>query len=983
MNIESARNRIQTLLPTLQRKPAPLNKILLFDFPSLDPAQESDLPELFNLLLSNDPNEPARVQFGDLLRKWDNSLEGDWIQETKRNTTGRRELIYKLLEVDEETAKRITDILPFCAANEPLVVSDTHLDWYHPEQLDENSAQNFYWTAYSRYLRAQKSWSEKSILELDNSTQEIVSRLANPEDQTRAYKARGLVMGYVQSGKTANFTGVIAKAADAGYRLVIVLGGTWNMLRSQTQRRIDKELIGKEMLDRCDDYENKPEDWEEFLEHSGIPQDMGFFNCERLTGTGETGGDYKRLRDAIGALNFQRLDDTKPFNHPINLHRSPFRLIVIKKIPSRLNALIKDLTNIRERLEHVPTLIIDDESDQAGVNTKKPTAKEIKERTATNRSIVTLLKILPLGQYVGYTATPYANYLIDPEDEEDLFPRHFILPLDRPDGYMGISDFFDPDIVSDDIPEGDFSYKERAFVRDAHDADHGDYEETLKKALGSFILAGAVKLYRQDHGEPPSPRFKHHTMLLHSSHRNDDHTQDEQSIKTLYRRSAFTQPAGLQFLEKIWLEDFLPVIKAQGASGAIPNDFSDLYNYIGDCTSKLERGQLTRILNSGDRGEVAPDFNRDEVWEIIVGGNKLSRGYTVEGLTTSYYLRRSGSADTLMQMGRWFGFRHGYRDLVRIYIGRSVGSAGVDLVDSFKQACAMEERSREDIRRYARNADGSPLRPIDVPPLISISGNLPPTGKTKMWNAVIKDKNFKDLWVMPVRMPEIRAAAEHNSALAAGLWSGSRDFGSKSLGERFAKGDSQKLLALVRECGLQNFAEFLKGFKWIKNEPPTDFHLMLDFLTKANHGMTGCLLVAPQLQNPRFDPWEGLTVKERKRMDGEKGAFQGFGEPKHRAIAEYWTGRPQRENAPNPLVEATPDTRELVDDRRMVCLLYPVKAKKPDGGHEDFVSIGFEILFPDNDLPAGLTYSTRVKNNNPVVDADEVEANDANPVGSA
>ena len=161
MNIESARNRIQTLLPTLQRKPAPLNKILLFDFPSLDPAQESNLPELYNLLLANDPNEPARVQFGDLLRKWDNSLEGDWIQETKRNTTGRRELIYKLLEVDEVTAKRITDILPFCAANEPLIISDTHEDWYHPEQLDENSAKNFYWTAYSRYLRTQKNWSDK------------------------------------------------------------------------------------------------------------------------------------------------------------------------------------------------------------------------------------------------------------------------------------------------------------------------------------------------------------------------------------------------------------------------------------------------------------------------------------------------------------------------------------------------------------------------------------------------------------------------------------------------------------------------------------------------------------------------------------------------------------------------------------------------------------------------------------------------------
>jgi hypothetical protein len=432
----------------------------------------------------------------------------------------------------------------------------------------------------------------------------------------------------------------------------------------------------------------------------------------------------------------------------------------------------------------------------------------------------------------------------------------------------------------------------------------------------------------------------------------------------------------LQFLEKIWMEDFLPVIEDQGASGAIPESFSELTNYILKCTSKLEGGQLTRILNSGDRGEVAPDFNRDEVWEIIVGGNKLSRGYTVEGLTTSYYLRRSGAADTLMQMGRWFGFRHGYRDLVRIYIGRSVGQAGIDLVDSFKQACAMEERSREDIRRYALKADGTPLRPIDVPPLISISGNLPPTNPTKMWNAEIKDKNYKDQWVMPTRMPANKMDASHNSDLAATLWLESSDLGLKTLGEKFKNGKSQRLRAYVRECSLQNFEAFLTGFKWTKNEPPTDFHLMQDFLSKSEHRITSCLMVAPQLQNPRPGPdlWEGLTVEERTRTFGT-GTFHSFDDKNHRAIAEYLTGRSSREKLQHSLVEATQDTDDLVSCSRMICLFYPVRAKKPNGGHEDFVTIGFSILFPNNNLPAGLTYITRVKNNNPVVDADQVKQN--------
>jgi hypothetical protein len=254
-----------------------------------------------------------------------------------------------------------------------------------------------------------------------------------------------------------------------------------------------------------------------------------------------------------------------------------------------------------------------------------------------------------------------------------------------------------------------------------------------------------------------------------------------------------------------------------------------------------------------------------------------------------------------------------------------------------------------------------------------------------MWNAVIKDKNYKDHWVMPTRMPAKRSDAAHNSDLAATLWvDNSTDLGLKTLGGTFKNGKKLNLLANVRECSLNDFEAFLTGFKWIDNRPPTDFHLMQDFLSNSEHRITSCLLIAPQLQNPRPGPdlWEGLTVEERTRSVGT-GTFHSFDDKNHRAIAEYLTGRSSREKLPHSLSAATPDTGGLVSDSRMICLFYPVRAKKPNGGHEDFITIGFSILFPNNNLPAGLTYSTRVKNNNPVVNVDEVEDNDANPVGSA
>ena len=153
---------------------------------------------------------------------------------------------------------------------------------------------------------------------------------------------------------------------------------------------------------------------------------MGAFDWKRLTGARD---DYQRLHRGIEALELRGAQAGRRFNHPVNLHQSPARLIVMKKIPTVLKKLNADLKRSSTHLEEVPALIIDDESDQASVNTRKPGSQEEKQRTATNKEIVRLLSYLPRAQYIGYTATPFANVFIDPSDAEDLFPKDYIISL--------------------------------------------------------------------------------------------------------------------------------------------------------------------------------------------------------------------------------------------------------------------------------------------------------------------------------------------------------------------------------------------------------------------------------------------------------------------------------------------------------------------------------------------------------------------------
>ena len=944
--------------------------------PDFEKANADEVEMLIDLILAPDPNQPARLRFSNALRSWDNAKEAKWTNGTARNTAVRRALIHELLRSDNILAKRIDDLLPFYRLQEPLIIAAEHRDWYEPS----TGIRDYYWKTYVAYLHERRGWDPDSLLNMDNTTRAIVECLADPES-AKSYASRGLVMGYVQSGKTANFTGVVARAADAGYRLIIVLAGTWNILRNQTQRRFDKELLGKELLKNDEAYAlHQPPDWDEFLEHGTDPAELGHYAWQRLT---RPDIDFRRLKAAIDNLEFEKREKALPIYHPANLHSLPVKLLVVKKHSGILANLVKDLKLIRTNLTDLPTLLIDDESDQAGLNTVDPKrpAKQGSERSKTNLRIVELLQLFPRGQYVGYTATPYANALVDPDDVEDLFPRDFIVSLDRPRGYMGVSDFFDPASSYQDLQQDDFTLSEIAYIRRVENA-IGEDDEDLKKALRSYVLSGALKLYRlsREPGRYKSAHFRHHTMLVHTSQRTGEHATIAERLSELWNQCAFNSAKGLGELEQLWKDDFAKVCAAQGEE-AIPKSFQELIPHLSEAIKRIEKGPRVFLVVNSDTTE-APDFSASPVWKIVVGGNKLSRGYTIEGLTVSYYRRVAGTADTLMQMGRWFGFRPGYQDLVRVFLGAKEGKKGSnDLVALFKEVCRMEERFREEIKRYVRTPGVKRITPREIPPMIAVSGSLPPTAGNKMFNALLASKNFGGRWSMLTLAPTQPGTIDKNIDALKMLLVSSTERRMKSLGGVTSKGKKINAETFVFEATNAQLVAFLKAYRWLETdykypERPTDASLQIEFLERQKHGITSWLIIAPQRKVSFGDAAEigifaKLAVKTRQRVEGR--SFQVFGEPDHRKIGEFLAGI-EPEPGKSKLTSPNAETSSLHDLHRGVYLLYLVREEEHDN-----VSVGFELLFPNNHLSFDTNFTVRRKSEGArivVTDAEDGSGNE-------
>lgn len=965
--------------------PAALARMLDLSIQAAGVAVEEDIAaSVRRSMLSEDPNDPVRGQFGRMLRAWDHSREVRWAGYTEPNSHERREKTYDLLELSAEERLRANFLIPIAdLRNSNLVVGEDHAEWF----VEDRRQPGFYWEEYRKYLK-RHGWDEDGIEDLGEASDMVLERLSDPF-RMACYQTKGIVVGYVQSGKTANFTAVVAKASDAGYRLIIVLGGVLDILRSQTQRRIDKELIGKEIIESeavggvAHEYAND-RDWADFVSHGGMPRELGYFDFNRLTGIRD---DYQSARRHGSSLEFLGQFADRHFNHPDNIRHSEVRLVVMKKNPARIAALRKDLERLRHTdLAQVPTLIIDDESDQASVNTRRRKSSQDQERTATNREIVALLRSLPRAQYVGYTATPFANVFVDPDDAADLFPKDFMVALKRPAGYMGVRDFFDFDeagrsLSEDELPMG-YESNQRAYLRDIRnqDGETDDQKEarTLLEAIDCFVLSGAIKLFRQHKGV--QIKLRHHTMLVHRSTQRAVHSADQTLVQAVFDGADYCSLRANARLEELWEKDFKPVSEVKAPDIPVPASFTELNGFIDAAVNRIRNfggdSGAVRVVNA-EPGyeEQVPDFDSQDVWSILVGGAKLSRGFTVEGLTVSYFRRSARTADTLMQTGRWFGFRRGYHDLVRVFLGREerVGKSTLDLQEAFKAICMDEEVFRAQLRRYMERGEGEPrITPKQIPPLVP-QHLLQPTATNKMYNHVVAYLNFGGQWKESTPQPTQGSKCIDNAMQFRLLFEGLR-FEELELGltDPDSPEDNIRWPALVAEASPRDVLALLNRLAWTGElNGYVDERRFMDSTGDLDPGIARFLIIAPQ-QQMDVPVWNGgcnFKVVGRKKYSDTKNnsRFSVFSERRHRLVAEAISRVGERE-----FIGLTPETSKLSGPHTAVLLFYPTIEKdlirgptgrrRADQLEDGQVTMGFGLQFPENSVRRLVVFGVRNRN---------------------
>lgn len=890
-------------------------------------------------------NHRTLVKMQNWVLQLDANPSPDWARGTPPNSRQRRALICELLTLQDDAITKFNEMFkPFLEGN--IAIAQDHEPWYTEQRKLESA---YYWPSILNYLR-NRGIPEESIASIDQASDQVMDFIADPK-RIEIRAAKGLVVGYVQSGKTTNINVLIGKAIDSGYRLIIILAGLTDVLRTQTQRRLDKEVVGKSLIE-TDPSEAEGDgylfnnDWPEFIEHSPFPGNQVGPKIERLT---TRKFDFSSVR---GGVRFQ--DDWAQSGRSV-------RIVVIKKNATRLKTLISELERMSESVRrNLPAIVIDDESDQASVNTNNLNNDPDSDRSKTNERIVSLLRTLPRAQYIGYTATPFANVFINPDDPMDLFPVDFVYSLSQPVGYMGVRDFHDLD--SDYLPiedvDPEFSNKAK-YVRDIASGKNEKVHQALRKAIDTHVLTGAIKLYREI---TLGVKFRHHTFFLTDSQRVNDHEEARKKIVSLWENSSYHSAEGLSRLEALYDSDILLNSDRKGDVNYFPQDFRELVPHIASAIQKMNRPfdgyAPTLIVNGTPRG-VAPDFEMDEIWKFIVGGAKLSRGYTIEGLTTTFFRRRTAAQDTLLQLGRWFGYRNHYRDLVRLYISRSEGSGAnqLDLYKAFESVCRDEEAFRQELRRYAEiQPDGSRIKPRDIPPLVQNSHpKLIPVQKNKMWNARLTSRNFGGQLKSFEGSSISSDVLNHNATLFRELV-GALKFNMINLDS------SGRNKAYCVEVDHESMISFLTGFQRDVISPQE--RLFHDFLKDERNEIKDWVLLLPQMiREPSWRNWEveglGSLTKVGRTWNSEEKSFGPVGESRHR-FAAYEIANISSKMDPSRTSDTIHDLAK--QKHRGAVLLYPI-ARIPDSGSkqmgrreqqipEESPPIGTEIFLPSNSMPA-------------------------------
>ena len=537
--------------------------------------------------------------------------------------------------------------------------------WY--DSFLNEGGDEYYWLRYKNYLAVQKHFPPKVIDTLEKDTlKKIMSYLGNPNDES-GFSIRGLVVGDVQSGKTSNYLGIVTKAADAGYKVIFILTGTIESLRKQTQIRVEEGFVGYDVVSATD---------------------VGVGRGDRTPKSFTS-----RSKDFVA-------DDDQNTNIRISNYPSEPMIFVVKKNANVLGKLYSSLKNINTTKQYqqinAPMLLIDDEADNASINTRKPED----DPTKINECIRSILRLFARSSYVGFTATPFANVFIsyDSEDEmlkDDLFPRDFIYSLKAPSNYCGSRKyFFDENSNVRFILDGD----EAVFPMKHKKEWCGDkLFDSLYHAVNTFLIANAIRDIRDADVNIHTNR----SMLINMTRFtkvqlvikdiiDDYYTRIKNAVKQTHRLDseyALTNPL-VASLKDTFDKEYSDII-VNGSTISWELVRTNLYQAIKDI-------QIVVVNSSKQSAKLNYDEHTDTGLRVIaIGGLALSRGLTLEGLCVSYFYRNTATFDVLMQMGRWFGYREGYADLCKIFITK-------ESADYYRYICMSIEDLRRDIEIMGR-----------------------------------------------------------------------------------------------------------------------------------------------------------------------------------------------------------------------------------------------------------------------------------------
>lgn len=563
---------------------------------------------------------------------------------------------------DAEAAETIAELQSKLAVKMDrgsFVKEKNHVSWYYAAKGKINPQ---FWTRYSTYLYKDAGFNSDVINSIDVATDEMMDLLSNP-NETMTFQRRGLVIGDVQSGKTSTYLALMNKAADAGYHIIILLTGTIEKLRRQTQGRTDEGFVG---LDSTAFNKNKDNVF------------VGVGNIDRsVSGWAVTSTTSDFNTATASKLSGQLSSISDPVVFVLKKNKS-----VLEKLESWLRLFNR---NPSTGTIDSPLLLIDDEADNASVSTKPG-----EDPTTINKNIRKILKLFSKASYVGFTATPFANIFIDPDSTQemlgdDLFPRDFVYALEAPTNYIGAASIF-PD-------EGKYHF----MLHDNSDCDEyvpvkhmkthvpGEIPLSLREAIAAFVITNAIRDLR-------GQKTKHRSMMVNVSVFVDVQKKIADQLDSYVR----------ELQREIRNYYMMDGVALQYSSFAFLKDVYD--SYYSDCEFGWGQIQVALweaiapiVVRYVNGGNAAKNLNYDENEElglriIAVGGYSLSRGLTLEGLSHSYFYRNTKMYDTLMQMGRWFGYRPHYEDLCQIWINE-------DAVDWYSYISEASDELKREVRR--------------------------------------------------------------------------------------------------------------------------------------------------------------------------------------------------------------------------------------------------------------------------------------------